>query len=524
MSLPKEPRQKMINIMYLVLTALLALNVSAEILNAFKTVDHSLMTASGIAEKKNQDVFGSFERKKRDPVTKEKAEYWMPKAQLAREYADAAYDYIEKIKTELKTESDLRTVDGKQEYKEDDLEASTRLFISTPPEGKGKAKELFNKLQSFKTDLLKINDTITREVSLGLPLDLRIPKTEIIPATDAQKTDWGYGYFHMTPTIASITILSKFQNDIRNSEAQVVEACHKKIGEVEIIYDQFKAMAQPSTQYAMPGEEIVITAGIGSFSKVAQPVINIDGASVPLNADGAAEYKITAGNPGIYSRKVRITYTRPDKKQETIEKEVKYTVGVPSGLVVSTDKTRVFYQDLPNELSVTGGSGDEKVTVNVEGPGVTVNKSGPGLYIISCPRPGTAIVTATDGKHTQKITIPIKRVPLPVATVAGKSGGGDGPPMGANVMRVQKGVAAELKDFIFEGVKYEVVSFTLYCTGKGFEENPGIVPVVGPYFSPEAITVLRKCQAGTAVMIDEIKVKGPGGIRTLDQNITFILQ
>ena len=78
MSLPKEPRQKMINIMYLVLTALLALNVSSEILNAFKTVDRSLSTASGIAEQKNSDIFKSFQRKIEDEKTKDKATYWLP--------------------------------------------------------------------------------------------------------------------------------------------------------------------------------------------------------------------------------------------------------------------------------------------------------------------------------------------------------------------------------------------------------------------------------------------------------------
>uniref|UniRef100_UPI00278BC814 hypothetical protein n=1 Tax=Escherichia coli TaxID=562 RepID=UPI00278BC814 len=70
MALPKEPRQKMINMMYLVLTALLALNVSSEILNAFKTVDRSLMTASGIVEQKNVGIFKSFEKKLADATTR----------------------------------------------------------------------------------------------------------------------------------------------------------------------------------------------------------------------------------------------------------------------------------------------------------------------------------------------------------------------------------------------------------------------------------------------------------------------
>ncbi|HVZ25614.1 MAG TPA: gliding motility protein GldM [Sediminibacterium sp.] len=519
MSLPKEPRQKMINIMYLVLTALLALNVSAEILNAFKTVDRSLQNASAIAEQKNADIFKSFQRKLEDPKTKEKAEIWMPRALKAKELADNMNQYIESLKHELKVESGLKTENGKESYKEDDLEASTRLFVSDPPEGKGKGKELFERLKKFKEDLLGIDTSIRTEVGPTLPLDLSIPPSN----NQASKDDWAYGYFHMTPTVASITMLSKFQNDIRNSEAQVVEFCHKEIGEVEIVYDAFQAIAQSNTQYAMPGEELVITAGIGAFSKAAKPTITIDGAPVALKDDGSAEYKTTVSTPGNYTKKVHITYYKPDGTTASVDKEVKYTVGVPAGLVVSTDKTRVFYQGLENPLSITGGggSGDERVSVSVTGNGVTSRKVGPGQYIVDCDQLGTAVVTASDGKNTQKITIPVKKVPDPIATVGGRAGG----TIPVNQFRVQRGVAAELRDFVFDGVKYDVVSFILYCTGKGFEDNLGYAECSGPYFSPEAQALLKRVVAGTTVVIDEIKVKGPGGgTRKLDQNISFTLQ
>ncbi len=520
MSLPKEPRQKMINIMYLVLTALLALNVSSEILNAFKTVDRSLMTATGIAEQKNSDIFKSFQRKLEDPKTKEKAEIWLPKAQKAKTLADEVYTYIDALKLELKKESKLKIENGIEDFREDDLDAGTRLLVESPPSGKAKGKELYKKLKNFKDQLMAIDPALAKEIGPTLPLDLRIPSTNKEPQNDKEIDKWAFTYFHMTPTVAGLTMLSKFQNDIKNSEAQVVEYCHKEIGEVEIIYDEFKALAQPSTQYAMPGEQIIITAGLGAFNKAAKPTVTVDGVVVPLNADGAAEYKMTAGGAGAYAKKVTISYSKPDGTIARVDKEVKYTVGVPSGLVVSTDKTRVFYQGLENPLSITGGGGDEKVSVTVDGPGINTTKAGPGQYIVKCEALGTAVVTATDGKNNQKISIPIKRVPSPLATVGGFPGG----PIGANVFRVQKGVAAELRDFIFEGVKYEVVSFTLYCTGKGFEENIGLAEVTGAYFSAEAIGLIRRCQAGSTVVIDEIKVRGPGGIRKLEQNISFTLQ
>lgn len=514
MSLPKEPRQKMINMMYLVLTALLALNVSSEILNAFKTVDKSLMTASGIVEQKNIGVFKSFQKKLADPVTKEKAELWYPKAEKAKLLADDVYNYIEALKLELKKEAKLsKDENGKEVYKEDDLDAATRMFLSNPPEGKAKGKELYNKLKSFKDQLLAIDPDIAKEVGATLPLDLPEAKD------DKAKMAWAYTFFHMTPTVAGITILSKFQNDIKNSEAQVVEYCHKEIGEVELIYDQFQAIANANASYVMPGEEIIINAGVGAFNSASKPSVSVDGASATPTPDGSFEYKFKPSSSG--SKKVTISFVKPDGTTASVTKEIKYTVGVPSGLVVSTDKTRVFYQGLSNPLSVTGGGGDEKVNVSIEGNGVSFRKTGAGQYEVNCTALGSATVSASDGKNSQKIIIPVKRVPNPLATVGGKAGG----PIGANVFRVQKGVAAELKDFVFEGVKYDVVSFTLICTGKGFEESGfGLAEVSGAYFNGEAQALLRKCQAGSTVVIDEIKVTGPGGTRLLDQNISFTLQ
>jgi len=517
MSLPKEPRQKMINMMYLVLTALLALNVSAEILNAFKTVDRSLMIASGVAEQKNVEIFKSFKAKLEDPTSREKAAIWEPKAQQAKKISDDLYNYIEGLKIELKKESGLKIVDGKEEFKEDDLDAGTRLLVQYAPEGKGKGKELFEKLKVYKEQLLSIDPEMKKEIELSLPLDLTIPPT----SSDAGKTDWAYAYFHMTPTIAAITIMSKFQNDVRNSESKAVEFCHKQIGQVEIIYDQFQAFAGTNTQYLMPGEELVITAGIGAFSKAAQPSISIDGANVALNAEGTAEYKTRVGGSGAGIKRVRISYAKPDGTTAVVEKEIKYTVGIPAGLTVSTDKTRVFYKGLENPLSVTGGGGDEKVSVSIEGAGASLRKAGPGQYIVTCTQLGTVNVVANDGKNIQRIAIPVKRVPDPIVIVGGSAGGA----MPANVFRVQSGAIAELRDFVFEGVAYKVMSFMLICTGKGFDE-PEFAEVNSASFKDAAAQALiRRCQAGSTVTIGEIKVLEPGGgSRKLDQNITFILQ
>ena len=317
MSLPAEPRQKMINIMYIVLTALLALNVSSEILNAFKTIDQSLVNANAIIERKNLEIYKSLQKKLADPKTAEKAAIWSPKADKAHAYADAMYAYVESLKKELKEASGLKMSEGKEVFKEDDLDATSRVFLNKNG-GVIKGEELFKKLQEFKAALGGIDPVIEKEILPNLSLDLSIPKTNSIVG----KGNWAYAYFNMTPSIAAITILTKFQNDIRNSEAQVVEYCHKEIGEVELVYDQFNAFAASNSQYLMSGEELVITAGVGAFSSAAKPTISIDGVVVPITADGSAVYKTIAGStPGVNTKRVRISFLKPNGETAVVERK-----------------------------------------------------------------------------------------------------------------------------------------------------------------------------------------------------------
>jgi gliding motility-associated protein GldM len=216
MALPKEPRQKMINMMYLVLTALLALNVSSEILNAFKTVNNSIANANGVVDEKNRTTFKSFEQKMAKPETREKASQWYPKAQQAQKLSDDMAKYIEDLKTELKKESKGENI-GKadEKFAEDNLDASTRLLVEGP-----KGEELKKKLETYKSQMLAIVPEMKDQFAKTLPLDLSVPKSQ---TGSAANNDWKSAYFRMTPTIAALTILSKFQNDVKNSEAQVVD-------------------------------------------------------------------------------------------------------------------------------------------------------------------------------------------------------------------------------------------------------------------------------------------------------------
>ncbi|MBC7720905.1 MAG: gliding motility protein GldM, partial [Pedobacter sp.] len=222
----------------MVLTAMLALNLSAEILNAFRTVNYSLLNSNAAIDTKNETIFKSFKQELEQAEKKQLAAIWYPKAQKAKDLSDAVTAYLDGLKMELKKDSKLKIEDGQEKFNEDNLDAATRLLVEP---GKAKGEELRKKLQDFKDQLLAIDPEIGKEFATTLPLDLAIPKSS--NKSTVGKDEWAYSYFHMTPTIAAITILSKFQNDVKNSEAQIVEFCHKKVGEVQVRYDAFQAIA-----------------------------------------------------------------------------------------------------------------------------------------------------------------------------------------------------------------------------------------------------------------------------------------
>ena len=307
MSLPKEPRQKMINIMYLVLTALLALNVSSEILNAFKTVNNSLEKTNKAVNLSSSQIFASLTDKLIDPATKPKAEIWQPRAKLVMDYSTTAYDFIQGLKDDILRAAGGDPKDPTVKFKEDNLDIATRMLIKD-----GKGKQLLKILGEYKKNVFG-NDTIRTEFEKSLQVDLEIPKSQ----TGAKRRSWEETYFHMVPTVAALTILSKFQNDVKTSENKVVTFCHEQVGKVILRFDAFEAIVGQNSNYLMPGQEIEITAGLGAFSKQKVPDVFVGGTKVPLNEKGMAIYKTAAGGIGEHTLEVTVSFTDQDGQAQT---------------------------------------------------------------------------------------------------------------------------------------------------------------------------------------------------------------
>ena len=496
MALPKEPRQKMINLMYLVLTALLALNVSAEIINAFKVVDSSLNSTSKVVNASTETIMASFKEKLNDPTTKEKAAIWQPKADEAVRLTKEIITLIQDLKLKIKVAAGFDPTNPEKGFKEDNVDVATRIM-----DKEGKGPMLRAALEKYKTALLAIDPEVGKQMVNTIPLDVSIPNL----GKKMGNVTWTYAYFHMTPTVAALTMLSKFENDVKTSENKIVNEFHNRVGQVVVRFDSFSPIVGANSTYLFPGQELQITAGIGAFSKNALPQITIGGRSVPLDENGVALYKTVVGNSNG-TVPIVIRYKDQDGKDQVSEQKIEYTVGTPTGAFVSAEKVKVLYIGLDNELAVTGGNvGDEKVSASINNG--TLQKVGPGKYLSRPSSPGTAVVTVTADGKTSQFNFRVKTVPDPTPMVGASTGGR----MPANVFKAQQGIRADLKDFVFEGVTFSVVSYTFYATGAGFQESPGVRPGIGGNSFAPVQDLLNRCRPGTTVVLDEIKAVGPGG-------------
>jgi gliding motility-associated protein GldM len=280
MALPKEPRQLMINLMYLVLTALLAMNVSNEILNAFKIVDKSIVSSSANIQKKNENTLENFKLALTDPEITRNPEK-LKKVQDYMVLAEQAVAIGKQMETDLENYKQLIvTKAGGMDpqnpsllLREDDLDAATNVMI----EGDKKGIEMKGKLEKFINDISAIvpspnpdvmsKSAKTEEMKKLLPIDLSSSPSEGNPSGD-----WSYANFHMVPAVAAVTLMDKYINDVKNSQSAVVdELWAQAFGEKktkQIVFDSYDLIVSSPNPYLLPGEKFTATAMLGAFNKI----------------------------------------------------------------------------------------------------------------------------------------------------------------------------------------------------------------------------------------------------------------
>ncbi len=508
MSIPKENRQQMINLMYLVLTALLALNVSAEILNAFRTINNSLVSSNTLLDVNSKVNYKAFEYKKlKEPGNAEIPKY-QAKADKMIEMSKTLQDYIKTLQDGIITQAGGPGEEGAPMKRQDDLDASTRYFI----EEQKKGYELKKKIDEFKSQFTSLIDTADVENVLNkVPLSTNPQKP---------KGDWAMDNFYQMPPIASMTMLTKMLSDIKASEGILVSYFFSKIGSSEelkpdeVVFNSFSAQITSPSAYILQGEKFEANVFLAATSSKNDNVsVNVNGAGLRPDDKGVAHYSSSPG-VGEYDLKGSISLRNPKTNAVTNYPlpEFKYTVAAPFA-TVSPTKMNVFYIGVPNPVQVSA-AGVANAKLNVSMTNGSISGAG-GKYEVRVTTQGATNVNVTaNGKNYGAFPFRVKLIPNPVAKVSGQPGGR----MNAGVWKAQQGVVADLENFDFDA-KFEVLSFNMFYQPK--LQDPGIASATGPYFSAPMKDFVKKAKPGDIFYIEEIKVRGPDGLSRKIPGIAF---
>ncbi len=574
MSGAKEtPRQKMIGMMYLVYTALLAMNVSKDILDAFDTVNQGVQTTNITLSNQINQKYAAFEEQY--GLDKEKVGPYWEQAQALREEATELINYVEALKWDLvkKIECNkagtpaeavsmalesglLRSTDtvrnGRRIYNINTSKVKSRDNYNQPtaymmgnPEGPGnggRAYELSEKVRRFRGEVIKamgpehlhevglITDSIygtkayleengytdSQMKRLPLPGEYYGAKISYYPGmTDPVQDSWEYHNFHHTVLVADVTLLNKIISEAETAELNAVTELMSDIHATDFTFDEIGAKVFAESGYLLSGQTYKAQAMVTAWKN--------SQLTARVKLDGGAEKTYTSDAQGVIPLEWNVgvgshTYTGvidmldpSTNKMEAFPFQGSFVVAPPA-VSVSATKMNVVYRGIDNPIAVGGGVGGEISATATNG---SLTRTGNGTYNL---RPGEAdevtINVSSAGSSLGSMKFRVKDLPKPQALIRNVVNG----QVSKSALLAANRVEAEMKDFDFDGVKYDVVGYTFRYktkagTTKEAKANSGA-------FTDEIKNAISGSNVGDMFQFTAIQVRGNDGkTKTLETPI-----
>ena len=511
---PVSPRQKMINLMYVVLMAMLALNISTEVLDGFSIVEESLKRTTANSSKENLAMMADLdEQMKTNPV---KVKEWFEKAQGVKTMTDSLYDFAQQLKEAIVKEADGKDGDLNNVRNKEDLEAATQVMLAP---GTGKGKKLFQAINSYRERILKMIDDPRQKEIIASNLSTDVPK-----GANTLGKNWQEYMFEDMPVAAAVTLLSKLQSDIRYAEGEVLHSLVANIGLKDIRVNKLEAFVVPDKTTLYPGERLTANIIMAAVDTTQQPEIFINGTRI--NSPNGT-YSFSAGGVGEHTFGGYILIKNADGEVVRRDFKQKYNViSPPSGATVAADLMNVLYAGFHNPISVSS-SGIPQNAVSLSMTGGTLTSQGNGHYIAVPAAVGqdvTFTVTGTDrgtSRTMGQATFHVRKLPDPTAYIAlGTDRFKGGRLAKASLMNLSS-LKAAIDDGLLD-IEFKVGSFETV-----FYDNMGnAVPMAsnGAAFTDRQKDAFRKLSRNKRFYITNVTATGPDGItRKLPQAMEVIV-
>lgn len=552
----ETPRQKMIGMMYLVLTALLAMNISKDVLNAFLQINQGLLRTSAILEGKAQATLAGLNNPK--PEDAEKAKPYQVKAKEVADKADALIAYFQELKARTMASSmkgtpdgsgfedfmvdgkalDPASPDGKLKVtKPDENQNNTTLLVGSKPQDPRtdpfSANELKRKLEEYRDFLKGVSVVDITGAENKLSDDLRASIDSSFTFYDKEfegiVEKWETSNFFHTPLVAVIATMTRLETDVLNAKTAVISELASKINATDMKFTDVTVAVVPQQSYVLKGDEYTAEVYLAAYNKNSQTKIYIGGeysgdkapepsAFTPgspdavSNEEGKCIFKKNTGGMslGAHGYRGMIGYMKNGKEEFIPFVMPPFFVGEPA-LVVSPTQMNVFYRGLPNpvEISVPGV---DKSAVKASISGATM--SGPDAKNEYIVKPGTGTeaiisVTATiNGKETKMgdKKFRIKPIPDPIPSFNGKRPYDN--TMSLSDAGAAAGLRAAMENFDFD-VKPEMKSWVISIVSGGSYKE---FNCNGAAVNPDFTTAVKKAKKGDKIFIEQIMVKMPDGV------------
>ena len=494
---PETPRQKMISLMYLVLTAMLALNVDKSVLDAFAMVNQSFMKTIENFTAKNARVYTDFDNAAQE--NPQKAGELNKTVTGVRIHSDSLYNYVSHLKEMIVKKADGDDGDVNNIDNKDDLNITAELMIV-----KKHGTALKKAIETYRESLISLVDPNDSSLiaSINKSLDTSAP-----PPVEGQTPSWEISKFEGYPLIGVITLMSKIQSDIRNAEADVINHLYTQIDARSFKFNKLQAQVVSKSDYILQGGTYEAKVFLSAIDTTAKPEIIVGGRALPMiSSENAGLYKVPTTNEGKFEWSGRINYKNPEGAIVSYPFKHEYEVAKPSW-TVSPTKMNVLYAGLANPLSVSvPGISTTNIKVSVTNGRIEKSASG---YMVYPDKVGVESVVSINAEidgtvksiGTEKFRV--KRVPNPIATVGGKNEG----VITKTQLISEQGVYAEIPDFDFE-MKFTVTSFQVSTSKGGFVQDK---IANGNRFTQEQIDMMKGLNPGSRLYIDNIVVKGDDG-------------
>ncbi len=491
---PETPRQKMIGMMYLVLTAMLALNVSTDVLNGFKAVDDGLHRSVYAMETRNNTMLQIFETAAALNPEKNQASYDKALEVVAK--SDSMFNYVKDFKYQLailadgaeKADPEGREIEGKS-----NLDVTGQYGIV-----EGHGAELKQKLIDYRNYLIELSDsTKTNEL------------TALFAMADGQTTDgtvisWEATIFEGMPVGATITLLTKIQNDIRTAEGAMIQYLQLQSDASDLRVNKMEVLVVPESKNVIRGDKYKAQIVLAAVDTTQKPLYFVNGSRI--GDDGI--YQVPTNSIGSFKYKGELRLKNNDGTEMSYPFESEYNVNEPSATISNTD-LNVMYRGYQHKFSISvPGIADNKISVTASG-GATVSRSG-SLWSItpsnSAKNVEIAVSAEINGTKRAMGSQNYRILPLPTPAASVKVGDKEyaGSIWKSDLTKPGATVVAGYGADALISLDYTVTSFVLRVKGR-------ILPATGNKFTDEQQKQLARLKSGDDVFIVAIKVKTKTG-------------